>query len=619
MIFKLNRFLHISSLLLAGLVFCQFTYAQGPIDQPKGEYGWASFRNLTESSYKTKLEEYKKKGYRPVDVEILGGSTRRYSIVFRKNKDNRRWALHTKLTHDAFSAKWNEYKNKKYRLVDQESYVVGGKRYYAGVWMQNKEGYAWASFRNLTSSDFSSKFTEYKNKGYMPLDVDAYAVGNTVKYSIVWVKSKQFAWAEYRNIAKANFGTKFKEMSNKGYRLADTESYRRNGKQEYATIWVKDSQGWKARRDMNSTSFHNWFCKYRDEGFRVADIEAYKTSSGTRYAATWVRNNDNYKWEHRKDIADEIDDYLSNNSVPGLSVAIAEKGKIKFLKGYGHADIGKNKEAHSRTIFRLASVSKGITGLLAFMMEEDDDFDITKTTRSYETDIPNHHTHTVGQLLANRGRIRAYLNNDPLVDGTDEVYANALDASELFSDDPLRSSTGYFYSTHGYTLAAAAMEAHAETSFPNILWNKLSDPHGLTTLKCENHKVRKYEHANIYDTNLNEIDFKSLSWKYAGGGMESSSYDLVRLGIKLLQNRIISEDALDDMTTNQNGSRNYAFGWNVASDGSWFAKRGGQPGSRAYMRLYPDDDIVIVILANAWVNGNNVVQLAQDIADEMRP
>lgn len=615
-----------SQLLLLAFFGCLFLgpiilNGQGIIDQPTGDHTWASFRNLSQSDYQAKLNQYKSQGMRPVDIEITGGSKRTYSIVFRQNKDRRNWELRTGLSSQDYNKKWTEMKNKGFRPVDQETHLLNGKRYFGALWIHNKEKYEWVSFRNLTSQQFSQRFTEYKRKGYLPVDLDIYPSGNELRYSVIWVQNKQKTlWKEYRNLTTSTFKTKFDEMSKSGYRLMDVEAYQRNRRQEYATIWVKDNRRWAAHKNLTSKQFKDYWTQYKDEGYRLEDVEAFQTSSGTRYAGCWVQNKSRLLWRHKKAIDEDLVKYRQGNWSAGMSVAIAERGQIRYLRGFGTQG---SKGAHGNTIYRVASISKAITSILAFQLQENNLLRINNSTRSYERLIPAHHTHTVGQLLSNRGKVRGYKKNDPVYNVRPNYnYPNALSASRLFSGDPLIQES-YKYSTHGYTLAAIALEKVGREDFPDLLNLRISRRFNVPSLQCEDLKKNVPERSAIYGKKANapgfeELTPESLSWKYAGGGMEASAYDLTQLGIQLLDHKIISEESLNTMTTVPvSDGENYAYGWNTGTykNQKYFAKSGGQPGSKAYMICFPDKDIVVTILCNT--NVKSLAAKAKELAGKM--
>jgi len=591
---------------------------QGVLDQPDQELGWYSYRDMSDAEYEAKLDDLKGKGYRPTDVEVLGGSTRKYAAIWRKNTDNRGWEVRTKLKDAEFSAKWEEMKNKGYRPIDQEAHTVSGTDYYGAIWMENKENLKWASFRRMSSDEFSKKFDEYKDK-YIPVDVDAYEIGGDIRYSVIWVENKDnLDWVEKRNIPQANFGDQFDDYSGKGYRLYSTESYLRNGNQEYATIWVKEakSRSWYARRDMTDTWFHNYWLKYSDLGYRLEDIEAYQTKDGIRYAGVWLENDDRVRWKYRNDVEKLVDDYFKKQPTAGMSVAVAVNGKIQYMRGWGYQDVKNQKEAHANTVYRHASVSKALCGTIAFRLQAKKKLDISKKTRDYESRLPKHHTHTVGQVLSNRGKVRHYKDNDPASSlGTAKVYENAFEASKLFSADPLVTGN-YLYSTHGYTCAVAAMEKATGKTYTKMMEEELTNPFDLNTMRCEDLKRNVAERSKIYEvsgSSFDDIKPLSLSWKFGGGGTESSAYDLARFGVKLLNGDILSNANMTTMTTDPDNAANYAYGWDTGTDSGKkvFAKSGSQPGARAYIRCYPGDKISIALLCNT--RGDDLSDLGKAI------
>jgi hypothetical protein len=91
------------------------------------------------------------------------------------------------------------------------------------------------------------------------------------------------------------------------------------------------------------------------------------------------------------------------------------------------------------------------------------------------------------------------------------------------------------------------------------------------------------------------------------------------LGMRLVNGSLLGDASLTTMWTPPNGLNNYAMGWNTAIDQGTpvVAKNGGQLGAQSYTRIYPEKDIVIVVLSNRWRGGHNMVQLGRDIGTLM--
>jgi CubicO group peptidase (beta-lactamase class C family) len=231
-------------------------------------------------------------------------------------------------------------------------------------------------------------------------------------------------------------------------------------------------------------------------------------------------------------------------------------------------------------------------------LEQKGKMDLSKTTRSYEARLPTHHTHTVEELLANRGHMGHY---DELgLHSHSKSHKTAYSATKKFSSKPLVTDN-YLYSTHGYTVAAAAIEAATKKSFCDLVVSEVAAPGNAADLKCENPKKGHSDRSKLYaEATRTLIPRVNLSWKYAGGGMEGSALGLARLGSRLLRGKIISKKRVTAMTTRPDSTSTYAYGWVVGSHNShsYFQKRGDQDGARSIIRIYPDDDLVIVVMAN---------------------
>lgn len=58
--------------------------------------------------------------------------------------------------------------------------------------------------------------------------------------------------------------------------------------------------------------------------------------------------------------------FMEKYHVPGLSLAITKDEKLVYVKAYGKADKESNEDVTTESLFRIASISKSITGI-AFM------------------------------------------------------------------------------------------------------------------------------------------------------------------------------------------------------------------------------------------------------------
>ncbi len=579
---------------------------------------WYSYRNLSEATFDAQFAEKADAGYMLTDIEVeVVDGERRVGAIWQKNTDSRGWVAHYKKTHAEFSAKWQEYKDAGFRLVDQETYVLNGTRYWAGIWVENQESLKWASYRNSSSADFSAKFETYRDAGYIPVDVEAYAYGSGVSYAAAWVKNADsLAFVLRRDMTEAQYADYFQQYKD-DYRVMDLESYVRGGVQNFAAIWVENSndRGWYAYRDMSYDGFTNRWNQLWDAGYRLVDYDVYLNAANQRrYLGVWRQNSDRPDWALKDEVTDLVQAHADAFDVPGMSVAIAYKGKLVYLRGFGDADVAADRWAHSRTVYRLASVSKAIAGVLTLQtVDQVPGFDLSDPTRNWAPGLPAHHTHTIGQLAAMRGGVGHYAEHGD----TDDDFATATAACEFFQDDPLAYTPGTdaMYSTHSYCLLAAALEGATGKSIDEIVWDMLSEPFGLTSLRVERWSNAVANRSTLYDTDNSALTPDNTTWKVLGGGLEGSAYDLARLGVKLIDEDILDAAALNTLWSPWDGFSSFGPGWDTGTESGTpvVFKNGGWHGSNTFMRLYPEKEIVVIVLSNRWKGGHSTGQVAGDI------
>ncbi len=576
--------------------------------------GWYFRYRLSNNAYKNAWDTYKGRGQVPIDIETDRiGSNTRYSGVWQKNEDNRRWVSYRNLTSEGFSERWKEYRDKGYRPIDQDTTVINGAVRYSLVMVENKEGLKWVSNRNLTSAQFSENFNKYKGD-YMPIDVDAVNVNGNMRYSIIWVENKpRTGWVELRDMTPATYGEKFKQYSDQGYRVADLDCYANtNGQLRYAAIWEKNKpgRGWAARREMSATGLRNWWKKYADQGMRVIDIEICpaKSGGGVRYAAVWRENDARFDWSGRKTVEQAMKDYVDNSDAPSVGVAIMRNGEMLFRGGAGEADTQNGVWAHGGTIYRLASISKSVTGVLAYDMEEAGIIDLDDDTSDHVAGLGSNHNHSVRDLVRMEGCVSHYIDNDGLNDnGTQTTYSTALSALNNHIGGAIRTNAfiingcspgQYNYSTHSYVPAAAALEAEGGMSFAQLVKTRISDPFNLDTLRVETRTSPdpSGELAEVYGNGarVSASGFQNITWKAGGGGMESSSIDLARFGDLVLRNRYFPQATRDAMWVGANNGQ--GGGWGVTGVQRW--KPGGQQGSDTYIVIDANTGTTVVALVN---------------------
>ncbi len=113
---------------------------------------------------------------------------------------------------------------------------------------------------------------------------------------------------------------------------------------------------------------------------------------------------------------------IQEPAMVGLAVGIVEDGEISFLKGYGETVAGSGEAVTVDTIFRWASLSKGVAGDMIALLAEKKRLSLNDPLSQYTSlRLPNGHESvaTVSDLLTHRLGLFAHAFDPKLEDGED--------------------------------------------------------------------------------------------------------------------------------------------------------------------------------------------------------
>ncbi len=585
------------------------------------ETSWLSLRDATSAQFASRFDDLKSSMMvLDLDVDKIGGAYR-VGAVFRPNADGRGWVSLRNLTGSQFGDKWKEYRDKGFRLVDQEVYVVDGKDRFAGVWIENREHLPWASYRGATAAQFDAKFAEYRDGGFLPVDIDVYRTASgALRYAAAWVKNADgLAWKLHRNRTSDQYASAFQTYADQGLRSIVVDSARTSQGQRYAGIWIENRshRGWYAYRDMTATGFRNQWNRLADMGYRLDGYEKYDTASGARYAGVWRQNSDRPNWSLRSKVDGFVQKELDDFDVPGISVTASVNGKVVYRRGFGYQDKADGIWMHGGSVNRTASVSKAVAGVLALRMDaKHSEFSLADKVRTHLPWLPAKHDYTIAQAVMNRSCVKSY--PAPMTSQNATQYDTAADSVKAFMNEDLGCTPGsYLYSTHAYEVPNAIYEKYEGKPINRIVLDELTNKFGLTTLRPETLAAGLPDRVQLYNTNNTEYAGDNMSNKTGGGGLVSTAPDLVSFANKILDGTILNAA---QRTTLWSPIGSYAYGWDVGSGPAGerlVGKAGGQPGAKSYLRVYPDDGIVVAVLSNRWKGGHSASGLSKKIGEAM--
>jgi CubicO group peptidase (beta-lactamase class C family) len=239
--------------------------------------------------------------------------------------------------------------------------------------------------------------------------------------------------------------------------------------------------------------------------------------------------------------------------LPGHAGAVGRDSQIVYSGAAGLADLASGRKVGPTTRFRIYSVSKSIGATSAMLLVESGQLDLDAPISRYLPSLPAAlRAITVRQILAHRSGVRHYRSGE-WASVSDFNCAAPQQALPDFVNDPLlfEPGSGYQYTTFGYVLLSAVLEAAAGQPFDQLMRERFFQPAGMSATAIEGRPVAGHESASFYDrSDVGEFSPTAgidASCKYLGGGLVSTAEDLVRFGLALLDGRLVSAESLAQM------------------------------------------------------------------------
>lgn len=579
---------------------------------------WVSHHNMTSASYQQKFNEYSKKGYRLSLVDGYRVGTKAYYAALWVKESGPAYVTHHGMSSQQYQAKFNEYRKKGYRLILVDGGEGGSSAFYSAIWIK-KGGPAYVTHHGLTGSQYQSKFNEYKSKGYRLTHVSGYAIGKQARYAAIWEKKGGPAYATHHGLTSSQYQTRFNDYSGKGYRLTHVSAYNVGGADYYAAIWEKKGgPAWSARHRMSSLGYQNEFDNYRYTGYDLAHVAGYSRNGKSQFAAIWESNG---TWSNadRRHINKTVRSFMKKFDVTGTSVALIRDGRLVFTRGYGIMDKQTGDAVGPTSLFRVASVSKPITGVAVMKLSESEAGLLGRkvfgsgailgnqygsnaySTRERQITVQHLLEHTAG---GNQWNNKSDGNaGDPMFQQTGFNHAQLIGWVLDNRNPETTPGNKYDYSNFGYCVLGRVIEELTGQTYENYVRDKIFKPCGITRLYVAGDKASDKRHNEVtyYEGNPYGMKVKRMD---AHGGWLGSAYDLSRFLVatdgKTNQPDIISQSSYNTMTTPSTANSGYTKGW--SKTGSNFWHNGSFDGSGAIIVQAGNGLSWVFLMNRRWEN-----------------
>jgi CubicO group peptidase (beta-lactamase class C family) len=336
---------------------------------------------------------------------------------------------------------------------------------------------------------------------------------------------------------------------------------------------------------------------------------------------------------------------LKERKAAGFAVAVVEKNKIIYAKGFGYRDYENKLPVTPNTQFAIGSCSKAFTSMLIGLLNKDGKVEYDKPVREYlpelnffNTDLNN--MVTLRDMMCHRTGLPRHDYSWYLFN-TDSRDSMMKRIQYMEPTAPVRQT--WQYNNFMFLMQGMVAEKMSGKSWEQNIKEKIFSPLGMTssslTIKdleksaepslgyflYKDSIIKKMDYYNInamspagsINSSVNEMAKWVTAWIY-GGKVNGKEIFPAAYMKEAMSSQMIVGAGLPDKVKPDIQFATYGFGWSMASyRGHYRVEHGGNiDGFSASTCFFPTDSIGIIVLTNQ--NSSSVTSIVRNtIADRL--
>ncbi len=326
--------------------------------------------------------------------------------------------------------------------------------------------------------------------------------------------------------------------------------------------------------------------------------------------------------------------YADSKHIPGIGVAVMEKGSESEAVFYGKANLEQDVPVTRDSVFRIASVTKTFTAVGIMLLKDQGKLDTADKLSKY-VEFPRGDELTLKMLLQHTSGVPDFSE----VPAFDEAQAKAWTPQEivaLLKDRPYQFEPGTSakYTNTNFLLLGLVIEKASGQSYADFVRQSLAAPLGMEVTAAGSddavipHRVSGY----LWEDGYTNAPFVSVVAPFATGNLVSRPVELVLLAKALRkgQGALLSDASIDEMTAptylkdgtlhadTRKAGYTTSFGYGLElrkPDGQdqWIATKGGAiAGFKSMFMYFRGSDTAVAGVGNG---NEDLFELCKQVAD----
>lgn len=323
---------------------------------------------------------------------------------------------------------------------------------------------------------------------------------------------------------------------------------------------------------------------------------------------------------------------VQEHDIPSVSVAVTKDGQVVFAEGFGYADVARRIPATPRTMYSLASISKPMTATALMRLVEQGRVDLDRPANDYlgagqiRGRVWDAREATVRRVLSHTAGLP--LHYEFFYDGEDHPPRTTDEGIARYAVLIAPPGEVYQYSNLGYGVLDHILERVHQRDYADIMRTEVFEPLGMTRSVVSTGAALDDSVAVRYGPDDSVVPFYDFDHR-GGSAVYSSALDLTRFGMFHLgilrdrRARILADStrlAMQRPLTPGSTSDGYGLGWGITTDDNGYRRvshTGGMPGVATALHLYPEQNVVVVVLTNR--SNPMINRISQELAGAVLP
>ncbi|GAC1654445.1 MAG: serine hydrolase domain-containing protein [Vulcanimicrobiaceae bacterium] len=266
-------------------------------------------------------------------------------------------------------------------------------------------------------------------------------------------------------------------------------------------------------------------------------------------------------------------DVMARQHIAGMSIGVAQDGRMLYARGYGFRDPQRRRNADRKTIYQVGSLTKQFTAACVLMLVRDGKLSLESTLSQYVPHYSKAATVTVRELLTQTSGIPSYTDDAAFaVWGKSRMSHDDVLAHVALLDLHFAPGTHWEYSNTNYFLLGMILERVSGMAYADFLRTRFLEPlHLHSTFYTGPDRKQDGDRAAGSAWNgaaFSPLELPAMDAAFSAGGLSSTVDDLTAWDAALLDGRVLPLSLAGLMTTQSvlpTGASGYGMGLMIAS------------------------------------------------------